>query len=120
MFSASYRFLSSTISKQTKEVRPSYCNHVSFLHEDERPTLSQTMDSKTADRKWLRLHDRPHRDLREFLQRAEIIGETTHVKGARWDLAAAIPSLAGSTAIFLMGRTQVPIHAKGVLGVAAS
>jgi AAHS family 4-hydroxybenzoate transporter-like MFS transporter len=35
-------------------------------------------------------------------------------------LAAAIPSLIGSGAIFLMGRTQTPVDAKEVLGVAAS
>ena len=36
-------------------------------------------------------------------------------------LAAAIPSLVGSGAIFLMGRTQISIkNAKGALGVAAS
>ena len=35
-------------------------------------------------------------------------------------MAAAIPSLVGSGAIFLMGRTQDPVNANGVLGVAAS
>jgi len=35
-------------------------------------------------------------------------------------LVAAIPSLVGSAAIFLMGRTQAPINANHVLGVAAS
>src|ERR1700686_153951 len=48
--------------------------------------MSQTMDSKTSDRKWLGLYDRHHRDLREFLERAESIGEVTRVKGASWDL----------------------------------
>ncbi len=35
-------------------------------------------------------------------------------------MAAAIPSLVGSGAIFLMGRTQAPVNANNVLGVAAS
>jgi MFS transporter, AAHS family, 4-hydroxybenzoate transporter len=35
-------------------------------------------------------------------------------------MAAAIPSLVGSGAIFLMGRTQAPVNANDVLGVAAS
>jgi len=35
-------------------------------------------------------------------------------------LAAAIPSLVGSAAIFLMGRSQAPVNASNVLGVAAS
>jgi MFS transporter, AAHS family, 4-hydroxybenzoate transporter len=35
-------------------------------------------------------------------------------------LAAAIPSLVGSAAIFLMGRSQAPVNARNVLGVAAS
>lgn len=35
-------------------------------------------------------------------------------------VAAAIPSLVGSAAIFLMGRTQSPVDANDVLGVAAS
>ena len=48
--------------------------------------MPQTMDSKTTDRKWLGLYDRPHRDLREFLDRAESLGEVTRVKGANWDL----------------------------------
>ena len=48
--------------------------------------MPQTMDSKTTDRKWLGLYDLPHRDLREFLERAESIGEVTRVKGANWDL----------------------------------
>jgi len=48
--------------------------------------MPQTIESKAADRKWLGLYDRPHRDLREFLERAESIGEVTRVKGANWDL----------------------------------
>ena len=48
--------------------------------------MPQTIESKTADRKWLGLYDRPHRDLREFLERAESVGELSHVKGANWDL----------------------------------
>ena len=48
--------------------------------------MSQTVDSKTIDRKWLGLYDRPHRDLREFLERAESLGEVTRVPGANWDL----------------------------------
>src|SRR6202140_2818897 len=48
--------------------------------------MSKTMDPKTTDRKWLGLYDRPHRDLREFLERAEGLGEVTRVKGANWDL----------------------------------
>src|SRR6202140_1200332 len=48
--------------------------------------MPQTMDSKPIDRKWLGLYDRPHRDLREFLERAESVGEVTRVKGANWDL----------------------------------
>jgi AAHS family 4-hydroxybenzoate transporter-like MFS transporter len=35
-------------------------------------------------------------------------------------LAAAIPAFVGGAAVFLMGRTQVPIKAKSALGVAAS
>jgi AAHS family 4-hydroxybenzoate transporter-like MFS transporter len=35
-------------------------------------------------------------------------------------LAGAIPSLIGSGAIFLMGRTQAPVNTNDVLGVAAS
>jgi AAHS family 4-hydroxybenzoate transporter-like MFS transporter len=35
-------------------------------------------------------------------------------------LAAAIPSLIGSTAIFLMGRAQTGVSANDVVGVAAS
>ena len=35
-------------------------------------------------------------------------------------LVAAIPSLVGSAAIFLIGRTQAPINANNVVGVAAS
>jgi AAHS family 4-hydroxybenzoate transporter-like MFS transporter len=35
-------------------------------------------------------------------------------------LVAAIPSLVGSAAIFLMGRTQAPVKANGALSVAAS
>jgi AAHS family 4-hydroxybenzoate transporter-like MFS transporter len=35
-------------------------------------------------------------------------------------LVAAIPSLVGSAAIFLMGRTQAPVNANGALSVAAS
>ena len=31
-------------------------------------------------------HDRPYRDLREFLQRAERAGEVVRVPGASWDL----------------------------------
>src|ERR1700722_7823489 len=48
--------------------------------------MTQTIEPKTADRKWLGLYDRPHRDLREFLERAESLGEVTRVKGASWDL----------------------------------
>src|SRR5271165_3985844 len=48
--------------------------------------MPQTTESNTADRKWLGLYDRPHRDLREFLERAESLGEVTRVKGASWDL----------------------------------
>ena len=48
--------------------------------------MSRTTESKTADRKWLGQYERPHRDLREFLERAESVGEVTHVKGANWDL----------------------------------
>src|ERR1700674_5240339 len=48
--------------------------------------MPQTIDSKATDRKWLGLYDRPHRDLREFLERAESLGEVTRVKGASWDL----------------------------------
>jgi hypothetical protein len=48
--------------------------------------MSQTIDPKMTDRKWLGLFDRPHRDLREFLERAESVGEVMHVKGANWDL----------------------------------
>jgi 4-hydroxy-3-polyprenylbenzoate decarboxylase len=48
--------------------------------------MSQTIEPKTTDRKWLGLYDRPHGDLREFLERAESVGEVTHVKGANWDL----------------------------------
>jgi hypothetical protein len=44
--------------------------------------MPQTTDSKTTDRKWLGLYDRPHRDLREFLERAESAGEVTRVEGA--------------------------------------
>jgi hypothetical protein len=35
-------------------------------------------------------------------------------------MAAAIPSLVGSGAIFLMGRTQVSVNTKSALGVVAS
>jgi AAHS family 4-hydroxybenzoate transporter-like MFS transporter len=35
-------------------------------------------------------------------------------------MAAAIPSLIGSGAIFLMGRTQTPVDAKQALGAPAS
>src|SRR5271165_2266364 len=48
--------------------------------------MSQSTEMKTADRKWLGRYDRPHRDLREFLERAESLGEVTRVKGANWDL----------------------------------
>ena len=48
--------------------------------------MPQTIESKATDRKWLGIYDRPHRDLREFLERAESIGEITRVKGANWDL----------------------------------
>src|ERR1035437_1141450 len=48
--------------------------------------MPQAIEPKTIDRTWLGLYDRPHRDLREFLERAESIGEVTRVKGANWDL----------------------------------
>ena len=59
--------------------------------------MPQTMDSKTTDRKWLGLYDRPHRDLREFLERAESLGEVTRVKGANWDLEPRALSRKSST-----------------------
>src|SRR5580700_11079337 len=48
--------------------------------------MPQTMEPKIAGRKWLGLYDRPHRDLREFIERAEKLGEIARVKGASWDL----------------------------------
>jgi len=48
--------------------------------------MPQPMEPKMIDRKWLGLCDRPHRDLREFLERAESVGEVARVKGANWDL----------------------------------
>jgi hypothetical protein len=47
--------------------------------------MPQTMDSKTTDRKWLGRYDCPRRDLREFLERAENVGEVTQVKVANWN-----------------------------------
>ncbi len=48
--------------------------------------MSQSSDAGPGDKKWLGLYDRPHRDLREFLERAESLGEIVRVKGADWKL----------------------------------
>src|SRR6201993_576418 len=48
--------------------------------------MPQSLELKTTDRKWLGLYDRPHRDLREFIERAESLGEVARVTGASWDL----------------------------------
>src|SRR4029077_7002972 len=54
--------------------------------------MPQPMEPKMIDRKWLGLCDRPHRDLREFLERAERVGEVARVKGANWDLELGAPA----------------------------
>jgi UbiD family decarboxylase len=41
--------------------------------------------SDQDERRWLR-YDTPHRDLREFIARAEEAGELLHAKGVHWDL----------------------------------
>jgi hypothetical protein len=43
-----------------------------------------------------------------------------HLPLANVFMAAAVPSLIGSAAIFLMGRTQAPVNAKDALGVLTS
>jgi UbiD family decarboxylase len=48
--------------------------------------MPQGIEPKMTGRSWLGLYDRPHRDLREFLERAEKAGEVLRVKGVSWDL----------------------------------
>src|SRR5579871_5539226 len=48
------------------------------------------MDDRTAgdgiSRTWLGKYNRPHQDLREFIERAEREGEIVRAAGADWDL----------------------------------
>jgi UbiD family decarboxylase len=44
------------------------------------------MDDQTAQKTWLGKYDRPHKDLRELIARAEPEGEIVRASGADWDL----------------------------------
>lgn len=50
------------------------------------PTATKPEPWGGAERTWVGMYDRPHQDLREFLDRAERIGELVRVKGASCDL----------------------------------
>jgi len=53
----------------------------------DRPAKTQAPDG--VERTWVGLWDRPHQDLREFLHRAEQIGELVRIKNASPDLEIA-------------------------------
>jgi 4-hydroxy-3-polyprenylbenzoate decarboxylase len=53
------------------------------------PLVSRTRDSDVLDKtegKSFNAYNRPHDDLREFIERAERAGELIRIKGADWDL----------------------------------
>ncbi len=43
------------------------------------------LDATKADRRWLN-YATPHDGLRDFLERADEVGELVHAKGVHWDL----------------------------------
>jgi UbiD family decarboxylase len=71
--------------------------------------------SDQDDRRWLR-YNTPHRDLREFIARAEEAGELLHAKGVHWDLemgalAQAISHKRSEARAVLMD--EIPGYPKG-------